>query len=225
MPWLARSSQPEAERTHRDRTPIKCTGVDLVPSSKWLDNAEAVMMQVGAEEADNRLAALSALLEELPADHWDFVFLDCPPTFGFLMNSALRATSEVLVPVEISSSAVPGLRDLILTLRASVEYNPRISLAGILACRVLVVGHNWAVVCRELVDEMRAIFGSLVFQNVIRENIKLRETCGHGLPITAYDPEGNGAADYRLAARELLSRKAQPLLDQVKKPSPTRVAR
>ena len=58
---------------------------------------------------------------------------------------------------------------------------------------------------REVVEQLRQRSGSLVYQTVIRENIRLAECPSFGQPITLYDPKSAGAADYRALADEIIS--------------------
>jgi chromosome partitioning protein len=44
-----------------------------------------------------------------------------------------------------------------------------------------------------------------IFASRIRRNIKLAESPSFGKPIVEYDPQSNGAADYRALAREVES--------------------
>jgi chromosome partitioning protein len=44
----------------------------------------------------------------------------------------------------------------------------------------------------------------LVYQTVIRENIRLAECPSFGQPITRYEPKSAGADDYRALAQEVI---------------------
>lgn len=172
-------------------------GVDLVPSSTWLVGAErALASEVGAE------TVFRSLLKKLP-DRWDFLLVDCPPSLGLLAVSALVATSEILVPVEVSPLALGGLANLTETVdKARERLNPELEISGVLACRVDMRTNLSA----EVLDRLRAHFGKRVFQTVIRENVRLRECASFGKPITTYDPRSSGSEDFRAVARELLRR-------------------
>jgi chromosome partitioning protein len=43
-----------------------------------------------------------------------------------------------------------------------------------------------------------------VYKTLIRENVRLAECPSFGQPITLYDPQCNGAADYRQLATEVI---------------------
>ncbi len=56
---------------------------------------------------------------------------------------------------------------------------------------------------------LRERSGDLVFQTVIRENIRLAECPSFGQPITRYEPKSAGADDYRALAREVISQEGR----------------
>lgn len=176
-------------------------GVDLIAGSEWLVGIDkALAGEVGAE------TILRRALKALPA-RWDVVLLDCPPSLGTLAVSALVASDEFLVPVEMSAMALEGVRALMRTVqRVRERLNPQLGLAGVLACR-FVGRTNLAHDC---VDSLRKHFPGDVFASVIRENVRLKEAYSFGKPITLYAPESSGAEDYRAAAAEFLARAKGP---------------
>lgn len=171
-------------------------GVDLAPSSAWLVGVERILAgEVGAEQI------LRRNLAKLPADRWDYVLIDCPPTLGILTVNALAAAQELLVPVEAHVMALSGLAQLLHTVEVVKErINADLAVSGILACRVDARTRH----AREVVEQLRERNGSLVYQTVIRENIRLAECPSFAQPITRYDPKSSGAADYRALAGEII---------------------
>jgi chromosome partitioning protein len=178
---------------------VQNTGVknlDLVASSTWLVAAEkALAGEVGAE------TIFRQKLESLASGPWGFVILDCPPSLGLLAASALVASQEVLVPVEAHVMALSGLATLVQTVdRIRERLNPRLELTGVLACRVDGRTRH----AQEVVEALRERFGNVVYNVVIRENVRLAEAPSFQKPITEYDPRSAGAEDYQALARELL---------------------
>ena len=173
-------------------------GVDLVPSSNWLAGVEkALAGEVGAE------MILREALAKL-SEPWDFILLDCPPALGLLTVSALCASHEVLVPVEVSSMAMAGLAGVMQTIdRVRDRLNPDLAVTEVLVCRTDARTN----LSREVMERLRERFGKLVMNTVIRENVRLREAWSFAQPVTTYDPRGRGAEDYRAAAAELLERR------------------
>lgn len=170
--------------------------VAVVPASPWLVGVEkALAGEVGAE------TILRRQLQNLPADRWDYLVIDCPPALGILTINALAAVSEVLVPVEAHVMALEGLAQLLQTVDVVHErLNPELEISGILACRVDGRTRH----AQEVVEQLQSRFGNLVYNTVIRENVRLAECPSFGKPITQYDPRSYGAQDYRALAAEVI---------------------
>jgi chromosome partitioning protein len=175
-------------------------GVEVAPSSPWLVGVERILAgEVGAERL------LSRQVGRLPKDRWDYLLIDCAPSLGMLTINALAAVRELLVPVEAHVMALAGLAQLLHTVEVVRErLNPDLRVSGILACRV----DNRTRHAREVVEQLRERSGSLVYQTVIRENIRLAECPSFAQPITQYDAKSTGAADYRALAQEIISQEA-----------------
>lgn len=168
--------------------------VSAIPSSSWLVGVEKVLAsEVGAE------SILKRKLGALP-DSWDYVLLDCPPSLGVLTVNALTAADEVLVPVEAHVMALKGLAQLLQTVEVVKErLNHSLKVSGIVACRV--DGRTRHAL--DVVEKVRERFGPLVFQTVIRENVKVAESYSFAKPIITYDPKSAGAEDHRALALEV----------------------
>jgi chromosome partitioning protein len=172
-------------------------GVEVAPSSAWLVGVEKLLAgEVGAE------TILKRQLENLSAGRWDYVLVDCPPTLGILTINALAAVRELLVPVESHIMALGGLAHLQQTAALVKDrLNPELKITGILACRVDARTRH----AQEVVEHLRQRFGNLVYNTVIRENIRLAECPSFGQPITRYDRRSAGARDYRALAEEVIT--------------------
>jgi chromosome partitioning protein len=169
--------------------------VHLVPSSSWLFGVEkALAQEVGAE------TILRRRFQDLDLS-WDYVLIDCPPTLGIITINALTACNEVLIPVEARVMALAGLVQLLQTIDVIRDrLNSDLKITGILPCRVDSRTRH----AKEIVDELRGSFKTLVFATAIRENIKLAEAPSFAKPIIAYDEESTGAKDYTLLALEVM---------------------
>jgi chromosome partitioning protein len=176
-------------------------GVEVAPSSAWLVGVEKILAgELGAE------TILRRQLGKVPADRWDYVLIDCPPTLGILTINALAAAKELLVPVEAHVMGLAGLAQLLHTVEVVQErLNPDLKVTGVLACRVDSRTRH----AKEVVDMLREREGGLVYRTVIRENIRLAECPSFGQPITRYDPKSHGAADYRALAEEVISQEGR----------------
>jgi len=180
--------------------PTTAEGVEVIPSSTWLVGVEkALASELGAESALHRgLGALQG--------PWHYILIDCPPTLGILATNALVAAKEVIVPVECHVLGLGGLARLLQTVEVVKErLNPNIKLAGILACRLDMRTRH----AQEVVEQLRSRFGPLVYDAMIRENVRLAECPSFGQPILRYDPTCFGAADFRKLAGDVMKQESQ----------------
>ncbi|MFP6641304.1 MAG: AAA family ATPase [Myxococcota bacterium] len=174
-----------------------CDRIDLAPSSVVLS---ALEQKLAAERDDDRTERLAMSLTGLPTEY-DFVLIDCPPAVSLLTFNALRASREVIVPLETSLFAVDGVQKLLETLALLMD-----RIGHDLSVRVLPTLYDGRTrFARDTLGEIRELFKDLCFDTVIRTNIKLREAASSGVPINVYAPRANGTLDYAAAAMELVA--------------------
>ena len=171
------------------------TGLFLIGSTRKLIGAEVEIVGLPYKEF-----RLRDKLRQLRRDY-DFIFIDCPPSLGFLTINGLVAADEVLVPVQCEYYALEGLSQLITTIRAvKRSLNPAIRLGGILLT-MFDVRNNLSL---QVGEEVRRHFGSKVFSTVIPRNVRLSEAPSHGKPVLLYDIRSKGAQSYLALAQEIL---------------------
>jgi chromosome partitioning protein len=174
------------------------SNLDFVASSDWLLKAEKFLSgEVGAEKV------LRERIGELPDDEWDLVMIDCAPSLGTLTVNAFAAADSVLVPVQARVIVLNGLAKLMNTIDVVQErLNESLEIGGIVANQV----DRRTKHAQEVVEKLRDRFDDLVYETVIRENIRLAEAPSYHQPITEYDPSSYGAEDYHDLADEFLDR-------------------
>lgn len=171
--------------------------IDLAPSSIVLS---ALEQKLASERHDARTERLAAALEDLPP-LYDFVLIDCPPNVGLLTFNALRAASEVIIPLETSFFAIDGVQKLLETIGLLAD-----RIGHELHVRVLPTLYDGRTrYARETLGDIRELFKDLCFDSVIRLNVKLREAARQGLPVSLYAPTANGALDHASVAMELIA--------------------
>ncbi|MEE8507506.1 MAG: AAA family ATPase [Myxococcota bacterium] len=169
--------------------------LDIAPSGIVLS---ALEQKLAAERDETRTERLASALGGFE-DTYDFVLIDCPPNVGLLTFNALRATREVIVPLETSRFAIHGVQKLLETIGLLVE-----RIGHEIDVRVLMTLYDGRTrFARKTLAEVRALFTDMCFDTVIRLNVKLREAAGKGLPICFYAPSANGALDYAALAVEV----------------------
>lgn len=166
-------------------------GVQLVPASP------ALVASSPSDETDIALGFMRAM-ERLPPI-WDVVFVDSPPSLGYLSLAPLTVCGELLVPVEAHALALAGIKSLLETVdRIQRRLNPGLRVTGVVACRVNRTSHTRAVA-----ERLARRFPDEFMQTQIRESIRLAEAPSFRLPITIYAPGSTGAEDHRALAAEL----------------------
>jgi chromosome partitioning protein len=175
-------------------------GFFLMGASTDLIGAEVEM--VTAEEREFRLRKKLVPLKE----GYDYLFLDCPPSLGFLTLNALTAADGLLVPLQCEYYALEGLSQLLKTVRAVKQnLNPSLELSGIL----LTMYDARNSLSLQVAEEVRQHFKKAVFETIIPRNVRLSEAPSYGKPALLYDVRSSGAQSYLTLARELISRGVQ----------------
>ncbi|MEZ6007627.1 MAG: ParA family protein [Planctomycetota bacterium] len=170
-------------------------GLGVVPSHPDLAAAEQEL----AGELGRELRLRKAL-RALPADRYDWVLIDCPPSLGLLSLNAMAAAGSVLITVQTEYFAMRGLGQLDRIVHMVREHvNPELEILGILPTLVNPV----TKLAREVIQEVRAHYGERVFATRIRQNVRLAEAPGYQDHIFAYEPGSAGAEDYAALAAEL----------------------
>ncbi len=174
--------------------PTAHANLDLLPMHPDMVNLEP---QLG----NLRLYWLHRALQQLPADRYDLVLLDTPPT-GNLLTAALIAAQRLVVPIIPEPLALEGLGDILATVqdvRDTLEAGPE---------RIFLVINKW----REQTKLARSIRDTLadlqlpatIIKARIGTDIALPEASGAQQPITTYRPSSRAAREFAALAAELL---------------------
>ncbi len=168
----------------------------VLPTSMDLFAAEIELL-----EKTDRENKLKKILKPLK-NNYQYIFIDCPPSFGLLTLNALVAAESVIVPVQCEYFAVEGLSLLIKLLwRVRGSFNEALDLEGIL----LTMYNRHLALSRQISDEVRRVFKSKVYDTVIPRNVILAESPSHGKPAVLYSPNSTGAQAYITLAKEIMN--------------------
>jgi chromosome partitioning protein len=169
--------------------------LDLVPGDRHLIGAEIELS--GVEGREFRLKSLLAGIR----DAYEHILIDCPPSLGLLTLNALTAADAVLIPVQCEYLALEGISQLTDTLdRVRQALNPALEIEGV----VMTMYDERTNLSRQVVEEVRSVFGDLVYKTVVPRNIRLGEAPSHGKPIFLYDIRSRGAEAYLNLAKEFV---------------------
>jgi len=187
----------EVEEPHAFVLPTAISQLSLVPADRNLTGAEVEL--VSLPDRERRMEALLQPLRE----HFDYIFIDTPPSLGLLTLNALVAADAVLIPLNCEYFALEGLADLVATLRrVRAALNPSLDIAGVL----LTMYDERTNLGQQVTRDIRAFFQDRVYTTVIPRNIRLGEAPSHGVPAILYDAKSRGAEAYLALAREFVAR-------------------
>jgi len=136
-------------------------------------------------------------------EDYEFIVIDCPPTLGLLTANALVASSHLLVPIQSSYFALEGTDDLLETVeKVRARANPDLRLLGVL----ITMHDRRTAIARDIRNQIRAVFGELVFATVISKSVRLEESPAYKEPIFTFAPESSGATEYYRLCEEVIDR-------------------
>lgn len=169
----------------------------LIPSNINLAAAEVELINVKGREF-----LLKEYISKLN-NSFDFIFIDCPPSLGFLSLNSLVASDSLIIPIQCEFYALEGLSQLINTINlVNQSLNKSLYIEGV----ILNMFDSRAKLSNEVVREVNNFFGDKVYSTIIPRNIKLAESPSYGLPIMLYDEKCKGAISYKALTKEFISK-------------------
>ena len=176
--------------------PTEFPHLSLVPATPELAGAEVELVGMVGREFRLREA-----LEGFTGSR--FTLVDCPPALGLLTVNALAAADALIVPIQCEYFAMEGVSNLLKTVDEVRRFlNPELAIDGIL----LTMYDDRTKLAQQVAQEVRSVFGDLVFETVVPRNVRLAEAPSFGRPILAYDLRSKGAQAYLQLGREYLMR-------------------
>ena len=180
--------------------------VAIVPSTMDLLGVELAI----AREPDRAFRlrdALKALegftIEGKPVT---YVLIDCPPSLNLLTVNALVAADAVLVPLQCEFFALEGLSQLLQTIeQIRSTLNPDLYIQGV----VMTMYDKRNNLSDQVLSDVRAELGRLVYDTVIPRNVRLSEAPSYGKPALLYDLHCAGSQAYLRLATEVIKRERQ----------------
>jgi chromosome partitioning protein len=156
--------------------------VDIAPANIHLSAAELQLVNMNRRE-DKLRNALKPV-----RDAYDYVLIDCPPSFGLLTVNALSAADSVLIPMTCDYYTMLGVRLLLDTVREiKEEVNPNLRIEGLLPTRY----DARTLHAREILDQTRSALGGdiKVFDTIVRESVRFKEAPITGRSILSFAEE------------------------------------
>lgn len=181
-------------------TPTCREGLSLLPADMELLTLDLASMQSGSgAEAVRRLRGLTDVLREDNA--FDFVLIDCPPSFTAASVAALCASDEVIIPTRVDRFSQAGVGELVEQIRQILRVEPAVDLTW----RVLITMADGTNLQKQGAEFLRASMPTgCVFRTAIRSTVKVGEATFTRTPINEYAPRCTAAQDYRALVDEWL---------------------
>ena len=171
---------------------------DLAPSNILVGTLEQEL----ADEIGRELKLTEIIATQ--KGKYDYILIDCPPSLGFLTVNSIRASHEVIIPVETSRFSLQGvehLMDIVNLIKDRLNHP--------VACHVLItmfdsrLRHSFS-----MLSKIRERFSDVLFDTIIHVNVKLKESVVMGETVVSFDKYSRGAKDYFSLAREVIGGEA-----------------
>lgn len=177
--------------------PSDVENLDVAPGSRSFHDVDKLASGSGSEAARVRRHLNEVI------DQYAFILIDCPPSVGALTQTALAASTEVLMPIQCEYFAMEGLTQLIQTIKKVIHATEgRLTFGGIL----LTMYEPDLELTREVDEEVRDFFGDIVYESVVPRDVSLCEAPSHGQTVFQYAPRSRGAFAYTQLCMEVLER-------------------
>ena len=177
--------------------PTQMDKLFLLPSSIDLAGTE---LEIANQRGRERI--LSKALTEAK-NEYDYIFIDCPPSLGLITINAFVASDSVIIPIQCEFYAMEGLSQLMNSIYLVKKHlNADLQVEGV----VMTMYDGRALISRQICDEIRKHFSSVLYETMIPRNIRLSEAPSYGKPILLHDPKSKGALAYLALTGEMLDR-------------------
>ncbi len=169
--------------------------LSIIPSNIHLSGAQVDLLDTEGKEF-----ILKKKLETLK-NHYDYIFIDCPPSLGILTLNSLVAADSVLIPLQCEYYALEGLNQLLrIIVMVQERLNRSLKIEGV----VLTMYDPRTNLANQVVSDVREYFKNKVFDAIIPRNVKLSEAPSFGKPIGIYDKTCPGSMAYEKLAEEVM---------------------
>ena len=172
-------------------------GVDFMPGNIELSGLETSLVNVMSRET-----VLRTYIEQQKANY-DYILIDCMPSFGMITINAFTCADSILIPVQAAYLPVKGLEQLIKTIgKVKRQINPKLKIEGIL----LTMVDNRTNYAKDISNLLIENYGNRVriFENSIPMSVRAAEISAEGVSIYKHDPSGKVASAYQSLTEEVL---------------------
>ena len=170
--------------------------LDLIPA-----NIDLVAIEIELVDAVKREYIFKDILKSIE-DDYDYIIIDCPPSLGLITLNALTASNSVIIPIQCEYFALEGLGKLLNTIKGVQQvHNKNLEIEGIL----LTMFDSRLRLSKQVKEDVKKHFGSMVFQSIIPRNVSLGEAPSYGESIIEYSATSKGSKSYIKFAQEIIN--------------------
>ena len=170
--------------------------LDLIPA-----NIDLVAIEIELVDAVKREYIFKDILKSIE-DDYDYIIIDCPPSLGLITLNALTASNSVIIPIQCEYFALEGLGKLLNSIKGVQQvHNKNLEIEGIL----LTMFDSRLRLSKQVKEDVKKHFGSMVFQSIIPRNVSLGEAPSYGESIIEYNATSKGSKSYIKFAQEIIN--------------------
>jgi chromosome partitioning protein len=172
-------------------------GVSFIAS-----NASLSTVLISLVPATCREFALKSILEPIK-QQYDYILIDCSPSFDLLTLNAFNVANGILVPVQSNDDfAIDGLDELIKNVdMVKRRTNPDINIEGIILTKFI----NSTIISKLVYETIESYTPNIrVYNSKISFATKVAETPRARKSIFAHCPKAKAAKEYENLAKEVI---------------------
>lgn len=180
--------------------------IDIIPADMTLLYADVDVYE-GRLTSQHAMEELRQAIEEdaqspdadARAAAYDYMLIDCPPSFSAAAYAALVAADDVVIPLRLDAFSTEGMADLITQVNNVRRVNPRLKVAGLLATQF------------SSTPEERAALAYLgksplpLYAHKIRRSGRVSAATYAREPLVRFSPNCAAAQDYRAFVAEYMA--------------------
>lgn len=170
--------------------------IDIIPADIRLLSADVAAFRDGRAN----LTAMSDLRDVLVEDDaYDYLLIDCPPSFSAGTMAALAAASEVVIPIRLDAFSTAGMTQLMVQVENMRKINPALRVAGL-----LITMYRPTELSIQAEHYLRSDGRFRVFASVIRYSDRVGDSTFAQNALPSFSPRSAACVDYRRFVREYL---------------------
>lgn len=178
--------------------------LDIIPANDALAELDLEYMLSDERPHFSYLRDLrDALIED---DVYDFMVIDCPPSYSASCINAITAASLIVIPTNTDKNSAVGMSSLVKQIETIRQKFPDVRISGCLVTR-----YHRCDVGEDVLKYLREEAPVHVYDTVIRQTDKVTESGWAGESVQSWSPFCAAAKDYRAWVKELIEKEG--LLD------------